>query len=79
MLEHLFTCVICERDVVDYAIRNGRDKHLAPLCRSCEHHYGDRSPTAGAFMDRRLAVQVAALANALCNKAHCIEWGRRYG
>lgn len=72
--QHLFDCVICGRDVVDFAERNGRDRQLSPICRGCESRYGERAPSSGAFMDRRLAVQVSALANALHGTAGCMEW-----
>jgi hypothetical protein len=75
----LFDCAICERPVVDYPFRNGRDRHLAPVCRSCEGHYSDRVPNAGAFMDRRKAAHLSALANALLGAASCREWEMRYG
>lgn len=77
--ERLFSCAICRRDVVDYAFRNGRDRQLAPLCRSCEGYYSDRAPQAGAFMDRRKAAQISALANALHGEAAVKHWERRYG
>ena len=79
MIEHLFTCAICEREVHDYRDRNGRDRALSPVCRSCESHYGSRAPQAGAFMDRRKAVQISALAAALCGKAHCMQWEAEHG
>lgn len=75
----LFNCAICQRDIRDYEFRKGRDRHIAPICKYCEGEYGDRAPMAGAFMDRRLAVQVSALANALNSRAHMINWRRLYG
>lgn len=76
---HLFDCVICERDISDYDFRNGRDRHIAPICRGCEKHYSDREPGAGAFMDRRNACRLSAIANALCGTANVKDWERRYG
>jgi hypothetical protein len=76
MMEHLFTCCICGYDVRDYRFRKGRDKHIEPVCRGCEQNYGERTPIAGAFLDRRLAVQIAALANALNCEAHTLHWKR---
>lgn len=78
MFDRLFDCVICQRPVVDYDGRNGRDRHLAPTCRGCERHYSDRAPEAGAFMDRRKAAQISALANALGGAAHCMEWESKH-
>lgn len=79
MMDHLFTCISCERDVVDYPWRNGRDRAIEPLCISCERSYGERLRQTGAFMDRRIAGQISALANVLHTKAMAIEWGGRYG
>ncbi|HZP77500.1 MAG TPA: hypothetical protein VFB45_15255 [Pseudolabrys sp.] len=81
MFEHLFTCALCERPVNDYPNRNGRDRHLAPLCKGCEGEYskGVGAPKAGSFMDRRRVVQIAALSNALLSMAHYIRWEQRYG
>lgn len=77
-LVSLFCCAICGRNVVDYDSRNGRDRHIDPVCRSCERHYGGPPPQVGAFMDRRKAVLVSALGNALGGIARCKEWERRY-
>jgi len=79
MMELLFTCAICRRDVHDYSCRNGRDRALSPLCRYCEGYYGDTKPGDGAFMDRRVAVQISALANALRSEAGIREWSARHG
>ncbi len=79
MMEKLFTCVSCQRDVIDYAFRNGRDRTIEPLCLYCERAYSERLPQAGAFMDRRLAGQLAAMANILHGEAASIQWGSRYG
>lgn len=78
-MKHLFDCVICEREICDYDFRNGRERHVAPVCLMCERHYSDRGPQAGSFMDRRLACQVSALSNMLLSKANCLDWERRYG
>lgn len=78
-MEHLFDCVICDREIVDYDFRNGRDRHIAPICRMCEGYYTDRGPDAGAFMDRRMACRLSAIANALQGAAGSMDWERRYG
>jgi len=78
-MRHLFVCTICERDIADFDCRNGRDRHLEPICNYCEGAYADRGPAAGHFMDRRIAIRLSALANALHSKASCIEWEGRYG
>jgi hypothetical protein len=80
-MKRLFDCVICQREVVDYdnTVRNGRDRHLSPICKSCEGHYSDKPPTHGAFMDRRVAKRLSAIANALRGTAGCMEFEARYG
>ncbi|MGX5776954.1 hypothetical protein [Methylorubrum zatmanii] len=75
----LFVCAICEREVRDWSGRNGRDRHLAPVCRGCESRWSDGPIKAGAFMDRRKAAHLSALANALSGKAHAKQWEDRYG
>ncbi len=75
----LFVCAICEREIRDWTGRNGRDRHVAPVCRLCEDRWAGAVPKAGAFMDRRKAAQVSALANALNGKAHALDWEARYG
>lgn len=75
----LFTCAVCEREVRDWPGRNGRDRQIAPVCRYCESQWPDCVPKAGAFMDRRKAAHLSALANALSGKAHTKQWEGRYG
>jgi hypothetical protein len=70
----LFVCAVCEREVRDFPCRNGRDRHLPPLCRYCEGHYSDQAPNGGAFMDRRKAIQISALAEALHGNAGSLKW-----
>lgn len=74
--EILFRCAICDREIRDYPGRNGRDRHLAPVCRVCEHYWTERvgKPAGGSFMDRRKAMQITALAEALHSKAASIQW-----
>lgn len=79
MIQHLFSCVICQREIHDYPRRNGRDRHIEPVCRSCEYYQSDRVPKVGAFMDRRRAAQLSALANALLGEVHSRQWEMRYG
>lgn len=78
MLEHLFDCVICKHEVVDYPNRDGRQRQIAPICRSCESYWGDRGPTSGAFMDRRQITRLSAIANCLHNTASIMEWERMH-
>ena len=77
----LFTCAICERAVEDFPDRNGRDRHLEPLCRYCEGAWTERTGKIreGAFMDRRKIMHVLALSNALRNTAGIMEWNAAHG
>lgn len=79
--ELLFRCAICDREIWDCSGRNGRDRHLSPVCRSCEHHWTERvgKPSGGAFMDRRKAMQVTALAEALHSEAASLRWSSEHG
>lgn len=77
----LFRCAICEHDVRDYANRNGRDRHLSPVCRGCEsmwvEHIG--RPKDGSMMDRRKVMQIAALSEALHSQAGIMKWEAEHG
>ena len=77
----LFRCAICERDIRDYPERNGRDRHMEPLCRMCEHRWteGTGRPRDGAMMDRRKALHVLALSSALHNAAALSRWSTSHG
>jgi hypothetical protein len=77
----LFRCAICERDIKDYPNRNGRDRHMEPVCRMCERSWteGTGKPQAGAMMDRRKSLHVLALANALRNTAAIAQWNTSHG
>lgn len=76
----LFRCAICQHDVRDFPNRNGRDRHLSPICRGCERGWSERigKPTSGAMMDRRKTMQVVALSEALRSEASAIEWRHKY-
>ena len=77
----LFRCAICEREVRDFPDRSGRDRHVEPLCLMCERHWTERTgkPKDGSFMDRRKAMHVLALANALHNTASIKQWNCAHG
>lgn len=75
-----FICAVCERDVdMRWNRRNGPDRIVPPICPYCERHYGSRGPQAGAFMDRRKAVQISALAEALHTEAAHQKWRGHHG
>lgn len=66
----LFTCAICSHAVRDWPGRDGPAKQVSPICGACEQQYGLTTPMPGAFMDRRRARQIKALAEALSSAAH---------
>ncbi|MCJ2085478.1 hypothetical protein MKK88_05645 [Methylobacterium sp. E-005] len=73
-----FICAICQQERENRWLKSGRNRHIAPLCWSCEESYRARV-TAGSFMDRRKASQIFALSEALCGKAHALKWEAQYG
>jgi hypothetical protein len=77
----LFVCAICEREVRDYPNRRGPDRSLDPVCRYCEKYWTERvgKPAFGSFMDRRRAMQVSALSEALHTKARHKQWSSSHG
>jgi hypothetical protein len=76
--DFLFVCAICESEIRDFPNRNGRDRHLSPVCRYCEGFWTERvgKPSGGSFMDRRKAMHILALSEALHSKARSIEWSK---
>ena len=77
-----FECVTCERwvDRRWWSARDGR-RVIPPMCAYCEAGYakGVGQPKFGSFMDRRNALRVAALSEALHGTASSIEWRTKYG
>lgn len=76
-----FICVACEREVENrwWSPRN-RDRALPPLCPCCEGHYSERigKPNHGSLADRRNAMRLVAIAEALHTAACAKQWGVRY-
>lgn len=73
-----FDCAICGRHV-DFRWPGAKQSwHIDPLCRYCETTWGPRQKPHGSFKDRRMAVQISALANALESEARAAHY-RRYG
>lgn len=61
-----FTCVICKSHVVETEHWSFNYMSVPPLCRWCEHSWGNSTNgTSGSFRDRRIANQIKALAVAL--------------
>jgi hypothetical protein len=77
----LFCCAICERDIRDWPNRKGRDRHVEPICRICERWWTERTgkPQGGSMMDRRKALHLLALSNALHNTASIAQWNASHG
>ena len=75
-----FCCAICERKVSTRFCSVGRDEELAPVCRWCERDYaeGTGKPTVGSFRDRRNAIRIYVLAEALHTAAMRIQWSTQY-
>lgn len=75
-----FCCAICQRIVDTRWNHVGRDEEVPPICRWCEHEYTDRvgKPVAGSFRDRRDAMRIYALAEALHTAAMRIHWSTEY-
>lgn len=65
----LFTCAICEREIRDYPKRTGRYRQIAPICAYCMKVWAVE-PGHGAFMDRRIAAQIGAVASRLATLAY---------
>lgn len=81
MSEHPdFCCVICERQVNTRWSSVGPTEELPPVCRYCEKTYaeGVGKATAGSFRDRRNAIRIYALAEALHTTAMQIHWSTKY-
>jgi hypothetical protein len=80
MIEPSFICAVCRREIeMRWNRRNGPDRIVPPICRTCEQSFGSRGPQAGSFMDRRKSVQISALAEALRTAAAHRKWGGPYG
>lgn len=76
----LFRCAVCERDIRDWPHRRGPDRELAPVCRYCGREWcrGVGKIKEGTFVDRRKAMQINVLADALGNKASIMKWETKY-
>lgn len=76
--EFLFRCALCERDIRDYPHRPINRRQIEPICNYCMHVWG-REPSHGAFMDRRIAARIGAVADKLATEAYCkqnsLNWG----
>lgn len=73
-----FTCAACERRVsMQFVYKLGAPwSPLPPLCVSCERDYsrGVGKPSGGSYRDRRQAIQLLALSEALRCEAARQSW-----
>lgn len=71
-----YTCGICQAAVEMHWNHSGAGGRLPPLCFYCESVYseGIGKPSGGSMRDRRTAMQIAALAEALRCEAARQSW-----
>lgn len=78
-----FVCAVCEQEINCRWNSRGQDRQVPPVCRNCEvvSGYGWNGatrfrgkPKGGSFMDRRNALRILALAEALESTARQIDW-----
>lgn len=84
-----FTCAICQRATAPKIWTTARDRDVAPICYRCEVEYTTVSsfprdrrigkPKGGSHMDRRHAMRLCAMAEALSITANQIKWSAKYG
>lgn len=76
-----FTCVICERHKEERWPGPIQSRSIPPICGYCEQVWGThhRLDGAGDFRDRRIAIQIKALAAALDAAAWRQQNRGRYG
>lgn len=83
-----FDCIVCGATVATHSGRYfNRPDHVAPLCGACERVKGyawngsrmyRSTPMAGAYMDRRKATQILALADAIDHEARLQQWSANH-
>jgi hypothetical protein len=81
-----FTCAVCKRAATNRWNYSPRDFERPPVCKSCEaikgyNHTGARyrtKPSGGTFRDRRNAIRIDALADALSDEAAKQNWSIHY-
>lgn len=83
-----FICVICGREASNRFHWSARHYERPPVCKSCETFTGygwagrarqRTSPSGGTFRDRREALRIGALADAIAEEATRQQWSKRHG
>ena len=83
-----FVCAICERDTTNRYNYSPRHFERPPICTSCENISGyawtgaaraRTKPTGGTARDRRQAIRIDALADALAQEANRQHWSTKHG
>lgn len=83
-----FTCTICEHVASNRWNYSARDYERPPICKSCESVTGyswtgamrhRTKPTGGTARDKREALRIAALADALAHEATRQQWEAKHG
>ena len=82
-----FVCAICERGASNRFNYSPRDYERPPICKSCENVNGyswtgsarfRTKPSGGSFRDRREAVRIDALADAIAHEANRMKWNKEH-
>ena len=88
MPEPDFDCVVCGHTVKCAWNPRGKDRQIPPICNSCERINGyawhgrarhRTGATRGFWMDRRNAMRIDALADALAQEANHQQWRMKHG
>ena len=83
-----FECAICGRQCSNRWNYSPRNFERPPVCNACENISGFSwtgapkqrvRPTGGTHHDRRNAIRIAALADAIGQEAAHQEWSNRHG
>lgn len=82
-----FTCAICERIASNRYHWSPRDYERPPICMSCESLTGyawngtarhRTKPMGGSHRDRREALRIGALADAISQEAAQLQWRTKH-
>lgn len=83
-----FVCAICEHPASNRFHWSPRDYERPPICKSCETVAGYNwtgaarhrtRPTGGTHRDKREALRIGALADALAQEATSMQWSAKHG